>query len=113
MVTLLKLTSKEAAQRKCSYCAEKYKDEASNAGIADRACKVSLVWKKLFRSRTQSYPGFAEEWEATRLRLNLDTRWDGYWPRFTPGLAILAYLVLIFCAQRALPSQQFHEPVRA
>jgi len=39
----------------------------SNAGIADRACKVQPGLEKSYfdLGQTESYPGFAEEWEAT------------------------------------------------
>jgi hypothetical protein len=45
----------------------KYKTKPLNAGIADRACKVQPGLERSYfdLEQTESYPEFAEEWEAT------------------------------------------------
>ena len=63
----LRMTSKEAQCESALIVPRKYKTKPLNAGIADRACKVQPGLEKGYfdLEQTESYPEFAEEWEAT------------------------------------------------
>jgi hypothetical protein len=52
---------------------KKYKMKPSNAGIADRACKVQPGLEKGYfdLEQTESWPESAEGWEATSLAIRL------------------------------------------
>jgi phage shock protein PspC (stress-responsive transcriptional regulator) len=95
MATPLRCSLIEGAYAKV-YCAEEIQDEPSNAGTVVHPGSLDMVGKKLSRTRVDQLAGFCGGMGAISV-LTLPMRVGWVLAAFlSGGLAILAYLVLIF-----------------